>query len=59
MIHLLLGIALVGLIVWLIVAFIPMPEPFKKVIIVVAIVFLIIYLMGVLGIADIPIPRIR
>lgn len=59
MIHLLLFIALIGLIVYLITAFIPMPQPFKTVIYVIAALFLIYLLMGAFGIADVPVPRLR
>ena len=54
MISLILTLALVGLIVYLITTYIPMPAIFKTVIYVIVAVVLIIYLMRVLGIADIP-----
>ncbi len=59
MIELILTIALVGLIVWLIVTYIPMPAPFKTVIMVVAAVFIILWLMSALGIGDVPIPHLH
>lgn len=59
MIGLILTLALVGLLVWLITTYVPMPAPFRTIIIVIAIVFLILYLIGALGISDIPIPRFR
>lgn len=59
MLGLILTLALIGLIVYLIVTYIPMPPVFRTVILVVVAIFLIIYLMGVLGVADIPIPRLR
>lgn len=46
---LLLVFALVGFIVWLIVKFIPMPEPFQKVIIVACVVLLVLYLLGIVA----------
>jgi hypothetical protein len=58
MISLFLSIALMGLIVYLIVTYIPMPAPFKQIIVVIALIFLILYLMRVLGILDIPIGTI-
>lgn len=58
MIGLILTIALLGLIVWLITTYIPMPPIFKTVIWVVVAVVLIIYLMNVFGIVDIPIQRL-
>jgi len=59
MISLILTLALVGLIVYLIITYIPMPPIFKTAILVIVAVFMIIYLMGVFGIADIPIPKLR
>lgn len=45
----LLLFALVGFVVYLIVTYIPMPEPFQKVIIVACVILLVIYLIGVLA----------
>lgn len=59
LISLVLVLAIVGFIVWLIVAYIPMPPPFKIVIYVIVAVVLLLFLMRVLGVADIPVPRIR
>ena len=59
MIHLILMLALVGLIVYLIINYIPMPQIFKTVITVIVVIVVILYLMAVLGIADMPIPRVR
>jgi hypothetical protein len=42
----LLGLAVVGLIVWIIVTYIPMPPVFKTVIIAIAAIVLIIWLLG-------------
>jgi hypothetical protein len=59
MIYLFLRIALFGAIVYAIVTYIPMLAPFRQVIIVLAFVLLLIYLMGVFGVVDLPIPRMR
>lgn len=59
MISLILSIALIGLVVYLITTYIPMAPVFKTVIYVIAAVCLILYLMRVLGIADMPIPRLH
>lgn len=59
MIGLILTLALVGLIVYLIITFIPMPQTFKTVIFVIVAVCVILWLMGVFGIADIPVPHLR
>ncbi len=59
MISLILTLALIGLIVYLIITYIPMPDLFKTIILVVVAIFAILWLMGVLGIADVPVPRLR
>lgn len=59
MIGLILTLAVAGLIVYLIVTYIPMPPPFRQIIIVVTVIFLILYLMRVFGILDIPVPSLR
>ena len=59
MIQLVLTLALIGFIVYLVITYIPMPAPMRTAIIVIVVVLLIIYLMGVLGIGDIPVPRLR
>lgn len=59
MIGLILTIAVVGVLVWLVVTYVPMPAPFKTIIMVVAVVVLILYLVGAFGLVDIPVPRLR
>lgn len=59
MIGVILTIAIVGLIVYLIVTYIPMPPPFKQIIIVIAVICLLFYLLNVFGFVDIPLPRRR
>ena len=56
MITLIIGLALVGFLVWLVVTYIPMPDVFKKAIIVIVVVLLILYLIQLFGF-DIPLPR--
>jgi len=46
---LLLEFALVGFIVYLIVTYIPMPEPFKQVIVVACVILLILYVLTLLS----------
>ena len=58
MITFLLTFALVGFLVWLILNYIPMPEPFGKVLVVVVVIVLILYLLQMFG-ADLPLPRSR
>jgi hypothetical protein len=59
MISLIFTLALIGLIVYLITTYIPMPAIFQTIIYVIVAVVLIIYLMRVFGIGDIPVPHIR
>jgi peptidoglycan/LPS O-acetylase OafA/YrhL len=59
MINLILGLALLGLLVYLIITYIPMPAPFKNVIVVIAVVFLILIVMHAVGFVDIPVPRVH
>lgn len=47
LIMLILGIALVGLLVWAIVTYIPMPPIFKRAITIIAIVVVVLYLIRV------------
>ncbi len=51
LITLLLVVALAGFLVYLITEYIPMPAPFKTVIIVIAVIVLIIYVLRVLGVS--------
>jgi len=55
MIMLILTLAVVGFLVYLITTYIPMPPIFKTVIYVIVAIIVILYLMRVLGIADIPV----
>ena len=59
LIGLILVLALVGLIVYLITTYIPMPPIFITIIYVITAVVLILLLMNVFGISDIPLPRAR
>jgi len=59
MIQLILTLAIIGFIVWLIVTYIPMPDVFKKGIIVIVAICVILYLLRVFGIGDIPLPGRR
>ncbi len=54
----LLVFALLGFLIYLIVTYIPMPEPFKQVIVVAAVILLILYLLaGLTGRALLPVMR--
>jgi len=57
MIALVLTVALVGFITWLIITYIPMPDIFKNVIVVLVVLLLVLYVISSLGFHDIPIRR--
>lgn len=59
MISLIVSIALVGLLVWAVTFFIPMPEKFKQAIFVLAGVGLLLYCLRVFGIWNGPLPKLR
>ena len=50
LIALIVTLAVVGLIVWLVVTYIPMPEPFKTVIVAVAVLVLLLWVLQQLGV---------
>lgn len=62
MIGLIVVIAVTGLLVWAITTLIPMPEPFRKAIYVVAVVILVLYILqafGLLSSINMSIPQVR
>ena len=56
LITLVLMLALVGFLCWLVVTYIPMPEPFPKVIVVIIVIVVILYALRLL-VGDIPLYR--
>jgi hypothetical protein len=58
MISLILTIAAVGFIVYMIITYIPMADPFKKIIIALAAILIVLYLVQIFGF-DIPLPHRR
>jgi hypothetical protein len=59
MLQLILTLAFIGLIVYLIETFIPMPQVFKVIIYAIVAICLILWLMHVFGVSDIPLPRVH
>jgi hypothetical protein len=59
MIGVILALVLVGVILYLIETYVPMDPAIKIVIRIVIVICLIYWLIGVFGIADVPIPRAR
>lgn len=59
MIALLITLCLFSLIVWVLVTYVAKTEPFRTLVIAIAAIFAILYIMGALGIVDMPMPRLR
>lgn len=57
MLSLILFIALIGLVVYLIESYIPMPEPFKLAIRIIVIICLVLYVLRIFGV-DLAVPRV-
>ena len=58
LISLIIALALVGFILWMVLTYVPMPDPFKKVIIVIVVLVLILYLLQAFGITGPMVPRL-
>lgn len=56
---LLVQLAVVGFLLYLITTYVPMPQPMRTTIIAIAVVMVVIYLLGVFGVVDLPIPSLR
>lgn len=52
---LILTLAVIGFVTWLIVTYIPMPDLFKKLIVVVVVILVVLYLLRMFGFSDIPV----
>lgn len=50
MIQALVVLVVVGFVLWLILTYVPMPEPFKKVIVAVVVLFLALWLLSAFGV---------
>lgn len=48
--HLFLEIVVIGLVVWLINAYLPIPEPFKKIILVIGVIVAVVLAFGAFGV---------
>lgn len=53
LITLVLVLAVVGLVVWLITNYVPMPQPVKTVIIAIVVIVLVIWVLRALGVPDV------
>jgi hypothetical protein len=59
LIGLILTLAVVGFILWLIITYIPMPAPFKNIIVVVVVIVLILWLLQAFGVGGGNLPRLK
>jgi hypothetical protein len=61
MISLIITLAIVGVIVWAIHTYIPMPPAFKTAIYIIAVVCVVFYVLSAFGLLnrDIPVPQLR
>ena len=59
LIELLLVLAVIGFILWLLITYVPMPQPIRMAIIVIATVAAILFVLRAFGIGDIPLPRLK
>jgi hypothetical protein len=59
MIHVLVVLIVIGVCLYLVQTYIPMPAPIKTVITVVVVLCLCLWLLEVFGVMDIPVPRVR
>ncbi len=62
MFSLLIAVALIGLVAWVLVTFVPLPAPFPKIVIGLAVVFALLVLckaFGVLPLHDVAVPQIQ
>ena len=50
LISVILSLALIGFLLWVVITYIPMPEPFKRVIVVVVLVIVVVWLLRYLGV---------
>jgi len=56
LISLVLTLALVGFVLWLVVTYVPMPEPYRKAVIVLVVIVLVVWLIRALGIGGLVVP---
>lgn len=62
LIQIVVTLAIVGVLLWLVLTYIPMPAPFKTIITAVAVIAVVLWLLqvtGLLGYADIHLSRVR
>ena len=59
MITLILTLALIGVLTWAVITYLPMPQGIKNLIVIIVIVLIVLYLIRIIGVGDIPIPTIR
>ena len=50
LVSLILSLALIGFLLWLIVTYVPMPEPYRRLVIVVVVILIVVWLLRLLGV---------
>ena len=58
LISLIVSLAVVGFLLWLVLTYIPMPEPFKMVILVIVVLVLVLWLLQVFGVTGPTVPQL-
>jgi hypothetical protein len=56
---LVIWLALLGLLVWLVTTYIPMPEPIKRLIVIVVVVLVVLWIVQLVGFIGPSVPRLR
>jgi hypothetical protein len=59
MIGIILELALIGLIVWAVITYVPMPQPIKTLIVVFVVILLVLWLLQIFGFSDLPVPHLH
>jgi hypothetical protein len=59
MIGVIVVLVVVGVVLWLIQTYVPMAPPIKVVITVVVVLCVCLWLLGIFGVRDIPVPQVR
>ena len=52
-------IALLGVLTWVVITYVPMPAPFRTLLVVVVILLLILWILNLVGVTGPMVPRVR
>lgn len=59
MLGLLVGVVVIGVIVWAVTTYIPLPQPFRGIVMVIGILFCLLLVLRAFGGVDLSLPRLR